>query len=82
MCEYYYLLLVLAGVPWNIDFPTLSNQPSVDLFRTTSLLHQRQVLSGVNVGPIYFTIILQSSVGTPEGHSEVGVYLASFRVPN
>ena len=26
----------------------------------------------------YFTIILQSSVGTPEGHSEVGVYLASF----
>ena len=30
----------------------------------------------------YFTIILQSSVGTLEGHSEVGVYLASFRVPN
>ena len=26
----------------------------------------------------YFTIILQSSVGTPGGHSEVGVYLASF----
>ena len=30
----------------------------------------------------YFTIILQSSVETPEGHSEVGVYLASFCVPN
>jgi len=30
----------------------------------------------------YFTIILQSSVGTLEGHSEVGVYLASFCVPN
>ena len=30
----------------------------------------------------YFTIILQSSVGTPEGHSEVGAYLASFCVPN
>ena len=30
----------------------------------------------------YFTSILQSSVGTLEGHSEVGVYLASFRVPN
>ena len=28
------------------------------------------------------TIILQSSVGTLEGHSEVGVYLASFCVPN
>ena len=26
----------------------------------------------------YFTFILQSSVGTLEGHSEVGVYLASF----
>jgi len=50
--------------------------------RTASLPYQQQVLSGVNVGPIYFTIILQSSVGTPEGHSEVGVYLASFRVPN
>jgi len=36
----------------------------------------------VNVVQNYFTIILQSSVGTPEGHSEVGVYLASFRVPN
>ena len=30
----------------------------------------------------YFTIILQSSVGTLEPHSEVGVYLASFCVPN
>ena len=30
----------------------------------------------------YFTCILQSSVGTLEGHSEVGVYLASFCVPN
>ena len=30
----------------------------------------------------YFTSILQSSVGTLEGHSEVGVYLASFCVPN
>ena len=30
----------------------------------------------------YFTIILQSSVGTLGPHSEVGVYLASFRVPN
>ena len=48
----------------------------------TSLLHQRQGLCGVNVGPNYFTIILQSSVGTLEGHSEVGVYLASFCVPN
>ena len=36
----------------------------------------------LNVGPNYFTIILQSSVGTLEGHSEVGVYLASFCVPN
>ena len=26
----------------------------------------------------YVTIILQSSVGTPEGHSEVGVYLDSL----
>jgi len=40
------------------------------LFRTTSLLHQRQGLGGVNVDPNYFTIILQSSVGTLEGHSE------------
>jgi hypothetical protein len=30
----------------------------------------------------YFTMILQSSAGTLEGHSEVGVYLASFHVPN
>ena len=35
-----------------------------------SLMHQRQGLCGVNVGPNYFTIILQSSVGTLEGHSE------------
>jgi hypothetical protein len=39
-------------------------------------------LGGVTVSPTYFTIILQSSVGTLGGHSEVGVYLASFRVPN
>ena len=38
--------------------------------RTTPHLHQRQVLGGGNVDQIYFTIILQSSVGTPEGHSE------------
>ena len=35
-----------------------------------SLMHQRQGLCGVNAGPNYFTIILQSSVGTLEGHSE------------
>ena len=40
------------------------------------------MLSEARVGPNYFTIILQSSVGTLEGHSEVGVYLASFCVPN
>ena len=32
------------------------------------------MLSVVNAGPIYFTIILQSSVGTLEGHSE-SVYI-------
>ena len=36
----------------------------------------------MDVGPNSFTILLQSSVGTLEAHSEVGVYLASFRVPN
>ena len=41
------------------------------IIRTTSPLHQRQGLSGVDVGPNYFTIILQSSVGTPEADSEV-----------
>ena len=38
--------------------------------RITSLLHQRQGLGGVNVEPDYFTISLQSSVGTLGGHSE------------
>ena len=38
--------------------------------RTTSLLQERRGLGGVNVDPDYFTIILQSSVGTLEGHSE------------
>ena len=38
--------------------------------RTTSLLQERPALSGVNVDQNYFTIILQSSVGTLEGHSE------------
>ena len=64
---------------------TRVSEPCSDMshhLRTTSLLHQWQVLSRVNVDPIYFTIILQSSVGTLEGHSEVGVYLASFCVPN
>ena len=41
------------------------------LFRTTSLLHQRQGLGGVNVDLNYFTIILHSSVGTPGADSEV-----------
>jgi hypothetical protein len=58
------------------------NQPSVHLFRTTSLLHQQQGLSGLSVDRNYVTILLQSSVGTLKPHSEVGVYLASFRVPN
>ena len=40
------------------------------------------MLGLARVGPNHFTTILQSSVGTPEGHSEVGVYLASFCVPN
>ena len=39
-------------------------------------------LCGINAGQFYFTIILQSSVGTLEPHSQVGVYLASFCVPN
>ena len=30
----------------------------------------------------YFTLILQSNLGTLEAHSGVGVYLASFVVPN
>ena len=30
----------------------------------------------------YFTLILQSNMGTLEAHSGVGVYLASFVVPN
>ena len=34
------------------------------------------------LGYHYFTMILQSSVGTLEAHSEAGVYLASFCVPN
>ena len=38
--------------------------------RITSLLYQWQVLGGVNAEQNYFTIILQSSVGTLEGHSE------------
>jgi len=38
-------------------------------------------LGGVTVSPTYVTTILPSSVGTLGGHSEVGVYLASFRVP-
>ena len=50
--------------------------------RTTSLLHQWQGLSGVNVVPNYFKTILPSSVLTLEAHSEVGVYLISFRVTN
>jgi hypothetical protein len=39
----------------------------------------------VGVEQNYFTTHLHSilsSVGTLEAHSEVGVYLASFRVPN
>jgi len=38
--------------------------------RTTPHLHQGQVLSGGNVDQNYFTIILQSSVGTLETVSE------------
>ena len=40
------------------------------------------MLDLARVDPNYVTIILQSSVGTLEGHSEVGVYLVSFCVPN
>jgi len=29
-----------------------------------------------------FNSVFTNAVGTPEGHSEVGVYLASFCVPN
>jgi len=41
------------------------------LIRTNSLQYQRQALSGVDVGPTYFTLILQSSVGTLDADSEV-----------
>ena len=36
------------------------------------LYHYIERLHLTDSGPTYFTIILQSSVGTLEGHSEVG----------
>ena len=54
---------------------TLYSQPLgssiFHIIRTTSPLHQRQTVGGVDVGQNYFTIILQSSVGTLEADSEV-----------
>ena len=60
------------------------------LSRTISRLHRLQVLSGVDTlvelcrpksVDNYFTIILQSSVGTLEGHSE-GIAVFDQVIPN
>ena len=46
----------------------LTSGSRLHLFRTISLLHRLQALRGVDVGPNYFTFILQSSVGRGEAH--------------
>ena len=58
------------------------NYALVEMFLRTPQWSRTESADGAASVPTYFTIILQSSVGTLEGHSEVGVYLASFCVPN